>query len=622
MTMFNVHPRRPLGLLALTTLALTLAACDDRAETNTGTTEGTTATTTTEGAGTTGTGTTDTAATPQSSGTANTNSVLVYQGSADIPTLDPGTTYDTSSGQVVENLYETLVTYEGNSLTELAPLLATEWNVADGGTEYRFTLRDGVKFHSGNDFKCADAEYTFRRNLVTNTSDSGNWFISESLLGTGSNANDDPSITWEKISNAVRCDGETLVFTLPKADPAFLSKLAYTGQSIVDSAHAEQIGEWDGTEATWKEAVGKDLTGSPLAQDPSGTGAYKFVSKDATAFRAEAFEDYWGEQPSIQNVLLQIVPEQAARQQAFLRGDADLIETGGRPIIEEQLRGKPGVAILDDLPDTSAFGIFMNQDIKGEGRLGSGKLDGQGIPANFFSDADVRRGFVAAFDVPTYIEEVQAGKGEPRNFLLPETFPGYNADLEPAKFDLDAAREAFRQAWGGEVWENGFTVNATYRSGSLPAQTAMELLKRNIESINPKFKVNIEAKQWSEILEAGDKGEEILIMTGWAPDYADPDNFVHTFYSSEGYYNPRANFKDEQIDAWVQEARTTTDVERRNELYTQIAERAKEQAYFILMPSTPGILAYRDNLQGISEDTYNPMLSFGTGTLWKNLDKS
>lgn len=620
MTMFNVRPRRPLGLLALTTLALTLAACDDRAETNTGAAGNTTATT--EGTGNTGETAATGGAASGSTAPANTNSVLVVQESADIPTLDPGTTYDTGSGQVVENLYETLVTYQGNSLTELAPLLATEWNVADGGTEYRFTLRDGVKFHSGNDFKCADAEYTFRRNLVTNTSDSGNWFLAESLLGTGSNANDDTSITWEKISNAVKCDGETLVFTLPKADPAFLSKLAYTGQSIVDSAHAKEIGEWDGTEATWKEAVGKDLTGSPLAQDPSGTGAYKFVSKDANTFRAEAFADYWGEKPNIQNVLIQVVPEQAARQQAFLRGDADLIETGGRPIIEEQLRGKPGVAILDDLPDTSAFGIFMNQDIKGEGRLGSGKLDGQGIPANFFSDVNVRKGFVAAFDVPTYVEEVQGGKGEARNFLLPETFPGYNSELEAAEFDLDAAREAFQEAWGGQVWENGFTVNATYRSGSIAAQTAMELLKKNVESLNPKFKVNLEAKQWSEILEAGDKGEEILIMTGWAPDYADPDNFVHTFYSSEGYYNPRANFKDEQIDAWVQEARTTTDVERRNELYTQIAERAKEQAYFILMPSNPGIIAYRDNLQGIGEDTFNPMVSFRTGTLWKDLSKS
>ncbi|WP_102127541.1 ABC transporter substrate-binding protein [Deinococcus planocerae] len=586
---------------ALATLALALAACDNRnANNNSGTTSAGGGTSTASGA----TGT------------------LVVQESADIPTLDPGTTYDTSSGQVVENLYETLLTYQGSSLSDLRPLLATEWRAANDGREYRFTLREGVKFHSGNDFTCADAEYTFRRNLVTNTSDSGNWFLSESLLGTGSNANDDSSITWERITNAVKCDGGTLVFTLPKVDPAFLSKLAYTGQSIVDSEHAKKIGEWDGTEATWKAAVGQDLTGSPLAQNPSGTGAYRFLQKTSSALTAEAFADYWGEKAKIKNVIIQVVPEQAARQQAFLRGDADLIETGGRPIVEEQLRGQPGVAVLDDLPDISAFGISMNQNIKDASLLGSGQLNGQGIPANFFSDVDVRRGFVASFDVPTYIEEVQGGKGEARNFLLPDTFPGYDQSLAAPEFNLDAARQAFQRAWGGRVWQQGFTLTATYRAGSVPAQTAMELLKRNIESLNPKFRVNIQSKQWSEILEDGGAGREVMIITGWAPDYADADNFVHTFYASDGYYQPRLNFKDAQIDGWIGEARTITDAERRNELYGQVARRALDQAYYVLMPSNPGILAYRDNLQGISRETFNPMLAFRTGTYWKDLSKS
>jgi len=39
--------------------------------------------------------------------------------SADIPTLDPGATYDTASGALVENIYETLVTYKGKSVSEL-----------------------------------------------------------------------------------------------------------------------------------------------------------------------------------------------------------------------------------------------------------------------------------------------------------------------------------------------------------------------------------------------------------------------------------------------------------------------------------------------------------------------
>ncbi|GHF51359.1 peptide/nickel transport system substrate-binding protein [Deinococcus metalli] len=548
-------------------------------------------------------------------------STLVVQESADIPTLDPGTTYDTGSGQIVENLYETLVTYKGNSIRDLAPLLATEWQENQDGREYRFTLRDGVKFHSGNAFTCADAEYTFRRNLVTNTADSGNWFLSESLLGTPSNASDDQSITWQRITDAVKCDGETLVFSLPKADPAFLAKLAYTGQGIVDSKHAIQIGEWDGTEATWKAAVGKDLTGSPLAQQPSGTGAYKLVEKTATAVTATAFDGYWGDKPAITNILIQKVPEQAARLQAFEKGDADLIETGGRPVIDVQLRGKPGIAVLDGLPDTSAFGISMNEAIKG-GNIGSGKLDGAGVPANFFSDVNVRRGFVAAFDVPTYIKEVQGGEGDARNVLLPDTFPGYDAELDGAKFNLDAARSAFQQAWGGQVWTQGFTVNISYRAGSVSAQTGMELLKKNIEALNPKFKVNIVSKEWSEIIKGSNQGTEAMVMTGWSPDYADPDNFVTTFYASTGYYHPRINVKDPQIDAWITEARSTTDTARRNDLYKQVAERALDQAYYILMPSNPGIIAYRDTVKGISKDTFNPMIAFRTGTLWKDLSKS
>ncbi|PTA67892.1 ABC transporter substrate-binding protein [Deinococcus arcticus] len=581
--------RTPLGALALTTLALTLAACNNRSG--------------------------------GEQSTKGPQDTLVIQQSSDVPTLDPGTTYDTGSGQIVENLYETLLTYKGNSLDELEPLLATEWAEGNGGREYRFTLREGVKFHSGNPMTCADAEYSFRRNLVTNTGESGNWFIAESLLGTGANANDDKSVTWQRITDAVKCDGETLVFTLPRTDPAFLAKLAYVGQSIVDSKHAAEVGEWDGTEATWKEAVGKDLANSPLSQKPSGTGAYRLLEKSATSVSATAFEDYWGEKPKIKNVILQKVPELAPRVQAFLKGDADLIETGGRPIIKEQLEGEQGVVVLDDLPDTTASALSLNQNIKGTA-IGSGKLDGQGIPANFFSDVDVRRGFVAAFDIPTYIKEVQLGKGEARNFLLPETFPGYDSSVDAARFDPEIARAAFQRAWNGQVWANGFTVKISYRAGSETAKTAMELLKRNIEDLNPKFKVNIVAREWSELIKAGNAGTEPMITTAWAPDYADPDNFVHTFYSSEGYYNPRINAGDPQIDAWINEARATTDTARRDELYSQIARRAQELALYIILPSNPTVVVHRDNLQGVSAETFNPMTSFVTGTLWRKLSKS
>ncbi|MFC6590753.1 ABC transporter substrate-binding protein [Deinococcus lacus] len=605
-------------ILALTTLTLLMAACDTKTETTTTKTE-TTTETPAPAAGTDTTATTPDAAatTTPAGGKADT---LVIQYASDVPTLDPGTSYDTSSGELIENMYETLVTYKGNSLTELEGLLATEWKEEEGGLKYRFTLRPDVKFHSGNAMTCADAEYTFERNLVTNTSDSGNWFIAESLLGTGANANDDDTITWERIDKAVECDGEALVFTLPKVDPAFVSKLAYSGQSIVDSKHAKEIGEWDGTEKTWKENVGKELNGSPLDKKPSGTGPYMLVSENPTTYVFKAFDGYWGGAPKIKNVIRSVVPEQSSRLQALQAGDADMVETGGREVIEAQLAGKPNITVIDNLPNVSAFALSMNEKIAdGSAALGSGKLDGQGIPADFFSDADVRRGFVSAFDYQGFIDQVLLGKGATRNVLLPDTFPGYDKNLAGPEFNLDKATESFKKAWGGKVWENGFTINAVYRAGSTPAQTMMEMFKQNVESINPKFKVNIQEKQWSDILKDAKDGKEAIVSTGWSPDYADPDNFIHTFYHSDGYYQPRANFADAEIDAWIDEARSTTDTAKRAELYSKIAKKAQDEAYYIIQPASIGINATNAAVKGISAESFNPM--YGGGWLWKNLTK-
>ncbi|MBB5234567.1 ABC transporter substrate-binding protein [Deinococcus budaensis] len=548
---------------------------------------------------------------------------LVVQQAADVPTLDPTATYDTASGAIVENIYETLVTYKGASIRELEPLLATKWAISNGGRTYTFDLRKNVKFHSGNTMTCRDAEYSIERNLVTNSAESGNWFIAESLLGTGANAKDDKTITWARIDRAVECNNAgQLVFTLPKVDPAFLAKMAYPGQSIVDSKHAIAQGEWKGTSADWANWVGKDLQGSNLSKQPSGTGAYKLVRRDANAILLQAHDAYWGKKPAIRNVVIQKVPELAARQQAFLRGDADLIETGGRANIEAQLKGKPGVVVLDNLPNTTATAVFMNENIKDPARLGSGKLDGRGIPANFFSDVNVRRGMAYAFNYAQYIKDVQNGKGKQRTMLLPDTFPGYDAEVKTYTYNPKQAEAYFKRAWGGNVWKNGFTLNVAYRAGSVPAQTAMEILKRNVEALNPKFRVNIQAKEWSAMLNDSKAGKEPMIIIGWAPDYADADNFMYTFYSSNGYYFPRNNWKDASVDKWLEQARATTNQATRDRLYSLVGQRAYEQAPFVLVPAGVFVTAHRDNLVGVSARTFNPMTSFDyTGTLWKDLSK-
>jgi peptide/nickel transport system substrate-binding protein len=377
------------------------------------------------------------------------------------------------------------------------------------------------------------------------------------------------------------------------------------------------LGEWSGTEKDWKTFQDKDMHGSKLEAKPNGTGAYMFVSKSANQSVYKAFDGYWGGKPKIENVIFQIVPEVASRLEALKRGDADMAETGGRSTLP-QIQDAPGVKIFDGIENNGATAIFMNQNIKNAAALGSGKLDGKGIPATFFADMNVRKAFAYSFDYDRYIKEVQVGKGKKRGMLLPESFPGYDPKVKTYAYNPELAKAFFQKAYGGQVWQNGFVLVARYRANSVTSQTALEILKANVEKVNPKFKVDLQPQPWPELLADAKKGATAMILITWVPDYADPDNFLYTFYHSQGFYAPRSAIHDSTLDKYLEQARVTTDTAKRNALYSLVGQRAYDQAYFINVPAGIDFVAYRDNLKGV-EDQYNIMLS--GGFYWKDLSK-
>lgn len=547
---------------------------------------------------------------------------LVIQLSTDIPTIDPGTAYDPVAGSIVENLYETLVGYQGANLREVKPVLATKWKISADGKKYTFDLRKNVKFHSGHGFRCEDAEYTFKRNLVTNSSESGNWFLSETLLGTSQNAKDDSSITWKKIDKAVKCNKTgQLVFNLPKIDPAFLVKLAFMGQSIIDQKWAIKLGEWSGTKKDWKTWVGRDLLNSKLNSQPSGTGAYKMVKRNASHLLARAFDDYWGKKPAIQKIVIQKVPDASARQIALLKGDADVVSGTERATDEDMFKGKKGIQWLEGLPSMGAPVIFMNQAIKDSKILGSGKLDGQGIPANLFSDINVRKGFSYAFNDETYIQDIQKGKAKRRTMLMPETFLGYEEKIPTYTYSKKKAIEHLKKAWNGKLWKSGFKIIVHYTADSVISQLIMEMMKKELESLNPKFRVDIVALSWSELLSKNKKGDLAMNYGGWTPDYADPDNYMYTYYNSMGYYFPRSGWKNEKVDQLTEKARKMIDQNKRAKLYAKVGRIAHEEAPYIIIPVGYNYNFFRENLKGADKEKYNPVRSFDLGVFWKDLSK-
>lgn len=553
----------------------------------------------------------------------------VYQTFGEPVTLDPARGYDTGSGAIIENVYETLFLYDGEAVDEFVPALALDYTASDDGLTWRFNLREDVKFHSGNTMSCKDVEWSFKNGAVTAHPEGAPAYLMGGYwLGTQTDGGDKDAylaeVTWEMIDRIVECpagpDGLVAVVNLVNPTPALVPILTYTAFSVVDSEWAIENGMWDGTEETWQDWIGRDLTAEFMHDHMSGTGAYKLVEWTDNSLVAERFDDYWGGAPAIKNVVYQYVDEQSSRILAIQQGDADRVTLNERAALN-QLRGSPGVKVLDSEGwyPTSVTAVFFNFDINTDANedVGSGQLDGNGIPSDFFADANVRRAFAHLFDQEGFIEQIYEGSGAVLTMGMPRDFLGYNAEAPYRTLDLEAAEEYFRAAFGGEVWEKGFQVTALYNTGNTIRQTALEIIADNLEFINPKFRMNVRGLPWADYLARTAEQKAPMFALGWAADYADPSNFIDTFYDKDGYYAARTSINVPSIQTFIDRAGSIIDPVERGFLYSNIASEQFDQEPLLIVPVQEDFMIVRDNLEGYY---YNSMLS--TEFYWKNLSKN
>src|SRR5207247_7971389 len=104
---------------------------------------------------------------------ATASDTLVYVNDiSDMISLDPAVAYEFSGVLVAQNLYDTLVAFEGEDLTTLKPRLAQSWRIRDGGDVWQivFQLRPGVKISTGRPATAKAVAFSFDRVIVLNKS--------------------------------------------------------------------------------------------------------------------------------------------------------------------------------------------------------------------------------------------------------------------------------------------------------------------------------------------------------------------------------------------------------------------------------------------------------------------
>jgi peptide/nickel transport system substrate-binding protein len=523
-----------------------------------------------------------------------------------VQTIDPATSYDVAGSMRIWNLYETLIFFDGSSTGKYVPLLASEvptvenGGISADGKTYRFKIRKGVKFHAGGDLTPEDVVYSFKRNMIVDQDGGPMWMLLEALTGSGATRDKDGKIIdgiFDTIDKSVEARGDTVILHLPKPYPPLMSILCYTASSVLDKEWAVSKGCWDGNIKNAAKYNNPAPGHEPLQKIENGTGPYWLkIWEPAQQFIFERFDGYWGPRPKIRTGIVKYVKEWSTRKLMLQNSDADraVVQT---PYVPE-IQAMKGLKLFN-VPQLAFTAAMFCRKINpiANPNIGSGKLDGNGIPPDFFSDINVRRAFIHAFDQKTYKQDVFHG------LVIMPTSPNvkglpYYVDVPVYEFDLKKAAGYLKKAWGGELWEKGFKMIITHNAGDELRESAARMLAENIMSLNPKFRIDVRNVEWKDYFAKIRDFQYPIFISGWGADYADPHNFMYPFMNSNGFYGRFIALKNDEIDKLCDEGIKNVEPSERKEVYERLQYIWYEDAIGIPLYQHIVVRAYRDYVHG------------------------
>ena len=202
--------------------------------------------------------------------------------------MNPMISTKSSEARVREIMFESLlgIDQKGN----IQPNLAESWETSADGKLITFRLRRGVKFHNGREMTATDAKFSMD---YTMNPKNGAWGLS----------------TLSGVDRVEVADKYTLKVFLKNLSPGILYALTINRLFAVST-------------------VGSLIAGVRKATEyPPGTGPFKFVEwKRRQRVVFDRFDDYWGQKPFVDRVILRAISNAAVRFTALRAGDVDLIE--------------------------------------------------------------------------------------------------------------------------------------------------------------------------------------------------------------------------------------------------------------------------------------------------------
>ena len=486
---------------------------------------------------------------------------------SDPVSLDPHEQLSGDTLQLSHMSFDPLVRFTQNM--DFEPRLAEKWERLNE-TTVRFSLRQGVKFHSGNDMTADDVVWTFKR-----------------LQSSA-----DFKAIFEPYKTMTKVDDYTVDLITHKSYPLVLQTATYIFP--MDSKF------YAGTTKDGKEKSSIVKHGNSFASTHlSGTGPFVVTYREqGVKIEFTRFQDYWdtSSNGNVNQLTLVPIKEDATRVAALLSGDVDLIHPVA-PNDHKRIKSSKGVDLVT-LPGTRLISFQLNQN-------GNKALQ----------DPRIRQAIVHAINNQGIVKKIMKGFATAADQQSPKGYAGFNTELKP-RFDLKKAKQLMKEAG----FENGLTLtmiapNNRYVNDAKIAQaTAAMLSKINIKV---DLKTMPKAQYWPEF----DKCAADLLMIGWHADTEDSANFSEflTMTRDEktgmGQYNC-GFYSNTKVDQLVQAANVETDSAKRAKMLQNVESILYADAAFIPLHWQSEAWGTKTNLD--ASKVVNPMVMPYLGDLVVN----
>lgn len=455
-------------------------------------------------------------------------------------------------------LYDGLVRFD----TDLKPIpdLAESWEISDDGLVYTFHLREGVKFHDGEEMTADDVVYTAELFLDENNNSP---YRNKFIIG-------EEPVKWEKI------DDYTVQATLPQPSSSFLAKTSRADEIFFTILPKHILEKCDNLE-----------TCDEFNQHPIGTGPFKLVEyvPDQRVVE-EAFDDYFQGKPGVRQVIRLALPNEQSALAALKSGEIDVAT----------LREAGNVNAADTDPNLSVYRYDSNWIMIARINMANPILE----------DIRVRQAIAHAVDRENLVKAAVGPTAKPGNSPINVGWAA-NPDIEGLAYDPELAKSLLDEAgWvpgsDGIRTKDGQTLSLSILfqegSGRPELATGMQQFLKEVG-----IDLQLQQLETATFDETVFQNKDFDMYLNWDGFGVDPDVASRwlTSTAEEGTYlsNP-SSYSNSEVDTLFAEAQVASTLEERQEKLWAATKMIADDVPAVWLYLYEAQMAVSNNVDGLS----------------------